>query len=350
MSVNIKIKLLILDSDQKYLKRFVNSLGNQYAGTFELYVYETLEGAMDCVKSRRINVFLASDTFVVDTREVPDHCAFAYLTDSAAYAMVRDETAIGKYQKLSNICKEIQLLHSNHLTDVVVKSEGAAKLILFSSPAGGVGNSTLAAAYAVYLAREGAKVLYVNLEPTGDTNLYFEGNGKYTMENILYELLSQKKNMQEKILHMVQESEDGVSYFESPGFAAVFDDMGDEQTSSLIQLLCSQSQYQYVLLDMEYGSSKNMQFIMDRAERCIMVSDGTDTANAKTVRAIDTLKMRNEAYLDKLLIGYNRFSSKYGKALEKDGIAQLTGVGRIEGAAPKDLIHAISEKGIFKEL
>lgn len=349
MAVNIKIKLLLLDSDQKYLDRFVNALSNQYAGTFELYVYETLEGAMDCVKNRRINVFLASDAFIVETKEIPDHCAFAYLTDSAAYAMVRDETAIGKYQKLSGICKEIQLLHSNHLTDVVVKTEGAAKLMLFSSPAGGVGNSTLAAAYAVYLAREGAKVLYVNLEATGDTNLYFEGNGKYTMENILYELLSQKKNMQEKILHMVQETGDGVRFFESPAYAAVFDDMGAEQMNSLIQLLCSQNQYQYVVLDMDYESNESMQFIIDRAERYIMVSDGTDTANLKTARAIDTLKLKNEAYLDKLLIGYSRFSSKYGKALEKDGIAQLTGVGRIEGASAKDLIRAISEKGIFKE-
>lgn len=334
-------KMLILNSNPKYLNRFVNVLSN-------LYVHDTLEGAMDCVKNRRINVFLVSNAFHIATNEIADYCVFAYLTDFSAYAMVRDESAVGKYQKLSDICEEIQFLHLNYLADVAAKTEGAAKLILFSSPAGGVGNSTLAAAYAIYLARKGAKVLYVNLEQTGDTNLYFEGSGRYTMENILYELSSQEKNMQEKILHMVQETEDGVSYFESPAFAAVFNGMGEEQINTLIQMLCTQRQYQYVILDMSYDSGENMQLILDKAERCIMVSDGTETANRKTSRAIDVLQMKNRAYLNKILITYNRFSSKYGKALEKEGLQQTAGVGWIEGVSTKDLIHAISEKSVFK--
>lgn len=345
----MRIRLVILDSDERYLNRIVDGISSQFADTFELYMFTSAEQAVESVKQRKIDVFLASEDFDIPVKELPERCAFAYLSESSSFEEIKNENAIGKYQKISTISQEIQLLYSDSLQNKVIKKDGRVNMYLFTSPAGGVGTSVLAVAYATWLAKSGKDVLYVDLQQTGDTSLYFDGDSKHTFENVLFELQSQKKNMQYRILNMVQKSESGVGFIETPPYAATMADMSHEEKMSLIDLLLSQNRFPYVVVDMDYNVEKRFIDFIKKADRVIMVSDGSEEANTKVRRACDTLAVYDDVALDQILLVYNRFSSRYGKQLKYEDVKQGAGVNRMEGIPARDLAKSIAEKPVFSD-
>ena len=63
----MKIKLALLDSDQNYLNRIVTAFNIKYADKLEIYSFTKLESAMAALEPSRIDVLVASDTFVVES-------------------------------------------------------------------------------------------------------------------------------------------------------------------------------------------------------------------------------------------------------------------------------------------
>jgi len=70
----MKIKLALLDSDQNYLNRIVTAFNIKYADKLEIYSFTKLESAMAALEPSRIDVLVASDTFVVESSALPKRC------------------------------------------------------------------------------------------------------------------------------------------------------------------------------------------------------------------------------------------------------------------------------------
>ena len=79
----MKIKLALLDSDQNYLNRIVTAFNIKYADKLEIYSFTKLESAMAALEPSRIDVLVASDTFVVESSALPKRCQLAYFVESA---------------------------------------------------------------------------------------------------------------------------------------------------------------------------------------------------------------------------------------------------------------------------
>lgn len=75
----MKIKLALLDSDQNYLNRIVTAFNIKYADKLEIYSFTKLESAMAALEPSRIDVLVASDTFVVESSALPKRCQLAIL-------------------------------------------------------------------------------------------------------------------------------------------------------------------------------------------------------------------------------------------------------------------------------
>lgn len=95
----MKIKLALLDSDQNYLNRIVTAFNIKYADKLEIYSFTKLESAMAALEPSRIDVLVASDTFVVESSALPKRCQLAYFVESADVDSVNDQRAICKFQK-----------------------------------------------------------------------------------------------------------------------------------------------------------------------------------------------------------------------------------------------------------
>ena len=143
----MKIKLALLDSDQNYLNRIVTAFNIKYADKLEIYSFTKLESAMAALEPSRIDVLVASDTFVVESSALPKRCQLAYFVESADVDSVNDQRAICKFQKADLIYRQILSIYSEYAGSAsgLKLGDDSCKVIAFTSPCGGVGSSTMAA-------------------------------------------------------------------------------------------------------------------------------------------------------------------------------------------------------------
>ena len=211
----MKIKLAILENDSNYLNRMVVAFNTRYADKLEIYSFTSYDVALEALTSSKIDVLVASDYFDVDSKKLPSRCGFAYLVDSPDIDNVREQRAICKFQKADLIYKQILSIYSENTENMskIKLSEDGSKLITFSSPCGGTGTSSVAAACAVNYAKRGKKVLYLNLEPFGSSDNFFSAEGQFDMSDIIYALKSAKANLTLKLESCVKQDATGVNFF-----------------------------------------------------------------------------------------------------------------------------------------
>lgn len=351
----MKIKLAILEKDKNYLYRIVTALGAKYAEKFEIYSYTVPETALAELDPNKIDVLLASDSFEINTAALPKRCAFAYFIDSAGMDTLNGHKAIGKFQKAEMIYKQILSVFAEVATLGDAKDASNGKLIVFSSPAGGVGCSTVAAACAMHYASQGKKTLYLNLEKYGSADLFFRGQGQMDMSDIVYAIKSKKGNTRMKLESCVKQDNSGVCFYSAPKIAL---DMLELSAEDIQQLLKELVGYDYIIADMDFSLSKDTLSIWRQATAVVMVGDGSVNSNLKTERAYGALAtMESNADLPltrRVSFIYNRVSSRTGVALNVKDLRILDGAPRIAGATAEQLLQQIrgdlASKGVFDKI
>ena len=203
----MKIKLALLDNDQNYLNRIVSVFNIRYADKLEIYSFTKIESALSALESTRIDVFVSSVAFDVNTAALPKRCGFAYFVDSADIDSVNNQRAICKYQKADLIYRQILSIYSENAGGVSETRFGddSCKVIAFASPCGGTGSSTMAAACASYYAAKGEKTLYLNFEKFGSADAFFSAEGQFDMSDIIFALKSRKANLSMKMESCVKQ-------------------------------------------------------------------------------------------------------------------------------------------------
>ena len=109
----MKIKLALLDSDQNYLNRIVTAFNIKYADKLEIYSFTKLESAMAALEPSRIDVLVASDTFVVES-SAAEAVSAGLFCESADVDSVNDQRAICKFQKADLIYRQILSIYSEY--------------------------------------------------------------------------------------------------------------------------------------------------------------------------------------------------------------------------------------------
>lgn len=330
----MKIKVAVLEKDQTYLNRFVAAFGAKYADKLELYSFTELDIALTALKDSRIDIFLADETFEVPADKIPVRCGFAYFVESADIKEIKGKPAICKFQKADIIYKEILNLYSEQ-SGVVAKSRMESgeevKVVLFTSPAGGTGTSTIAAAYALRKAMQGMQVLYLNLETFGNADSYFQAEGNFDFSDVLFALKSRKGNLAMKLESCVKEDVNGVRFYAGAKLALDRMEMNIDDMLSLLEELKRSNVYDYIVMDYDFGLDKDTRNVWKQASRIVWVSDGSVHANEKTERAYQsfTILERNSEneLMERLKLIYNRFSDKAESRLENEEL-------EVAGGAP----------------
>ena len=157
----MKINLVLLESNQSYIKRIVSVFTTKYADKFTLHAFSDPNKALEVLKTTRIDVFLADEAFEIDPSMIPSRCGFAYFVNSAGFNTRYDQPAICKFQRAELIYKQILSLYSEnagHISGLKLHDD-STKIFIFSSPCGGTGTSTVAAGCARHFAQKGKKTL-----------------------------------------------------------------------------------------------------------------------------------------------------------------------------------------------
>lgn len=352
----MKIKIAILEKDTSYLARIVSAFGTKYSDKLEIYSFTDPEVAMNTLNSARIDVLLASDAFNVDCAKLPNRCAFAYLVDSMGIEMLNDQRAICKFQKADLIYKQILSAYSEKASSITgfKMNEEAGQIIAFCSASGGVGSSTMAAACAVHFAAKGKKVLYLNLEKFGSSDVFFSGQGQFDMSDIIFALKSKKTNLPLKLESCIKQDPRGVYFYSQAKIALDMLELSAEEIINLISQLKLMGEYDYLILDMDFAIDKETLRIFRQAQSIVLVGDGSVESNNKTERAftaLATLEANADAPLtNRMSFIYDKVSSKNGQAINATGLKVLGGAPRYSGASIQQIIDQLSEMDIFDKI
>lgn len=290
----MKIKLAILESDSLYLRRVVPMFNSKYAEELEIYSFTDMDAAMACLEEKKIDVFLASDSFSIDFNLIPKRCGFAYLVESLDINMIDNRKAVCKFQKGELIYKQILSIYSEHvpnISGVPTNQNGAMKTITFCSPCGGVGTSTAAAACAIALTNAGQRVLYLNTEIYGDADLFFSCDGQFDFSDVIYAVKSNKTNRAMKLQSTVKQDQTGVYYYSSVKIPLDIMEMGPNDYLTLQNELKVLGCYDYVVMDIEFPKSQAEFKIFEHCNAIVIVSGSADTSEAKINKAIRGLQI-----------------------------------------------------------
>ena len=294
---------------------------------------------------------------------MPSNCGFAYFCESNSITSLYGERTIGKYQKIELIYKELLSIFSessSYNLENTNSTDEKCNIIMFSSAAGGVGCSTLAVASAIHLAKRQKQVLYLNLELFGGAENYLttqaSQSGQSNFDNVIYALKSKRANIPLKIESNTLVSDENVNYFNSSKLSLSIDELTCEDIESLLTEISLMNKYDYVIVDKGLDFNKKTWSILEKANKIVLISDGSLISNFKTERALQSLnvleKKNNAQISQKILIAYNKFSSKNGcssviEFVEMTVVHWYSSIILISNA---EILNSISNMDIFNNL
>ncbi len=290
----MKIKLTILESDSNYLQRVVTMFNTKFADELEIYSFTDVVGAMDSLEEKKIDVFLAGDSFDIDFNHVPNRCGFAYLVDSLDINAIDGRKAICKFQKGELIYKQIMSIYSEHVPNVsgmADVSNSSMKTIIFCSPGGGTGTSTAAAAAAIALTNAGKRVLYLNCDIYGDSDLFFSCDGQFDFSDVIYAVKSNKTNRAMKLQSTVKQDQTGVYFYSSVKVPLDMMELTMADYLVLLNELKTLGCYDYVILDKAFPATHKEFELFNYCNSIVFVTEPSDVATAKFAKALTGIRI-----------------------------------------------------------
>lgn len=306
----MKIKVAILDDNKEYLVRITAAFTNRFADKLEIYSFSDLETAFQSLRTNRINVFIVSDTYDVDTDRIPKRCGFAYLVDSTGIETFKGQAAICRFQRTETIYKEILGIFSDISPDFGFEGNENGTAIVFASASGGAGSSTVAAAFAKRQAMKGKRVLYLNLEQFGNADIFFDGEGQFGLSDVVFAVKSKKMNLSLKLESYIKIDPSGVGFYSAAKNPLDIKEMDAEDIGNIIAAIRSTGSYDIIVIDADFSVSKISIELMKCSAITVFVSDGTKISNDKFMRAYSALEtyeqQKDVSVIGKMCLIYNK--------------------------------------------
>lgn len=354
----MKIRVVLVDSDLIYVKRFDNVITEKYSDKIELNVCSSVESFQKFIENNIIHIALIDENMNISKIEVPQKVEKILMVSTPNVLEQNGCRAICKFQRADLIYKELLGIMSEYdfNSGIVRKEDGKCSVVVFTSPMGGVGTSSAAAAFAINKARMGSKVFYLNLETTGVTDQYFTGEGNSTFSDVLFNVKNKKSNLTMKMESDIRTSIHNVGFFASSKNAFDLTEMKPEDFEVIMKELIRVRDYEYLVVDIDFCVNAIFEKLLcNYAKNVVIVNDGSDTGNYKTMRGLDILDVleRKNAIpvLNKVFLMYNKFSStSRSNKLAGIKVQELGGCRRYEISDNSQIIEEISRNRMFDVL
>lgn len=351
-----KLRLVIGDRDEKYIKRLSDYITFHYGEKIEIYSFTELGLLEAFLQKNQVNSVLVGKSFLRIRETIPQKTVFVYLSEGIETENHENMHTLLKYQSVDALVKEIMSLCSEQISGLFSgKRPGErGRVILFESPAGGVGTTTIAASCAIYFARQGKKVLYVNLESFGGTEDIFSCEGRFDFGDVIYALMSRKANLSLKLESVVKQDISGVCFIEPCRKPMDLRSLKAEDAVTLFETLSGDGIYDYIIVDRNSGLESLDDTLRGLADEIILVTNGYAAENRKLQKFYQTIciyeEKENAAISGKMKILYNEFSNQMSQKLEGEQPAVLGGFPRFERMTQKRIVEQLAAKDVFGKL
>lgn len=349
----MQIKLAILEQDENYLKRMAAALSSRYAQELQLYSFTEAKEALTALKEKKIQVFLCSEECGIDLQAVPGTCSFAWLVESAGVDKLNGQRAVCKFQRVEQLYKQVLNLFSEQAPEFSGGGSGnaAMKVIAFASPAGGVGNSSLAAAFAISAAKAGKRVLFLNESVYGSADDFFFSDGQFDFSEAIYAVKSSRTNRSIKLQSTVKQDASGVYFYSSVKIALDMMEMTPEDHTVLLQELQKLGCYDIVVLDLDFPRCRQDFQKLYGCRWVVITSDSTEQVQNKVDKALTAIRVLDEnaerALQPRVWLAWNRTSE------EKKAQGECSTLGsfpQYQNVPPAQMARQLALSPLFQKL
>lgn len=350
----LRMKIAVLMENSETLKRFVQPLSGKFDAGLEIYAFTDKEKAINSLLEDGINLFLIECDADIKSEEIPKMCTLVYLSESDTVKEIKGVKTICLYHRPDTIYKELMEIFAES-TDASINSIGgkssAANIYTFLSPIGGVGTSTIAAAFAVYLTQYQRKVLYLNFEKNGDSAAFFSGDGACDMSDIFYDIKSKKPNLAIRIESKVKLDDSGVFFVESCRNALDMVYVTSRDIAEFVNTISELKLFDDIVIDTDCSMDDRMLEAIRLSNNTIVVNDGKGISNAKILRFFSAMagfeSEKEESFISKIYMFMNKFDKERYSFDERFKNIILGGIDDYYDEVPRQIIQRAIRSDVF---
>ena len=131
-------------------------------------------------------------------------------------------------------------------------------------------------------------------------------------------------------------------------------ELTNEEVLRLIHELRVSGDYGCMIVDMNFDLRQETLKVLHQANAVVLVGSGSTTSNTKLHRAISALTVleqnADEPLTNRMMLAYNRFSSKIGTVNTDLGLRIIGGAPRYEHATTEQMLEQLSKNVLFDEI
>lgn len=252
-----------------------------------------------------------------------------------------------KYQTASSLNEAISQIYkakSLYRTDEVLEN---CKLISFISLGGGMGNSTMATGASQYYAREGKKVLYLNLKTLGGTG-YFDIEGSASIYQIVQDISKKQGNLN-RLVEGIRIDPSGIFVAEGNVDPEKYSEILSCDFLKILCLVQKIGKFDNIIIDAEISHTETFNAIIKNSDSICFILDGSELGNKKFQWVLPYLSNIDNLVQNKIRIIFNKYRimPKVRKEMEASVIG---GLGYVEGSSYKDVLAKIHNMNLWARL
>ena len=312
----MNIRILVASNDKEYAIRLAGILERTTPHTgdvFEIALFtdneKLIETLADSKSSGRVRFDIALIDEEISNLVLGVIPVVLLLTEEDArngtqYAGNSSAVYVNKYQRVSDIVKNLLLALASLRSDIGI---GSGIVCAFYSPIGGSGTSTLAAAFAMELAKSGIKPLYVSFEYFNGSELMFGEDN--TVPQGLYDVfyaIADGGGVTATIDAVKTSDSSGVSFLKKFPFWTEVIQRTPDEIQTFINAARSAHEIDIIVLDLGSGFAS----FTERALQCadeIFVVVGVDPVSDLKLKALfDEETYFFQDFLNKTSLIYNK--------------------------------------------
>jgi len=274
----MRVKLLIATDDSDYSEHLSQNLAEHHSDKVSVSVCGTPGRLRELLQTQRFDAALLEPSFAscADLSAITLPLLLAQ-DDSGQPDIPAGLKAVNRYQRISALVAEV----IGHYARVSIggRSDGdpTARITAVWSPAGGVGKTAVALAYAEKMLLLGKKVMYLNLEPFSSLPAYFGGTGKSI--SAVFEMLENDEGNIKLLIRSIQQDGGGISYLCRPDNYDDLNVLSPENTEVLVGACAGVTEE--LVIDMGCTCDERTRKVFELSDRVLLVLGSSSAAQFK---------------------------------------------------------------------
>ncbi|MGN0396178.1 MAG: hypothetical protein ACI4EF_12510 [Coprococcus sp.] len=346
----MRIKVGFVENDRIYMERLVAALNRFYSDKLEIYSYTDVETANENVENQRLDIVIVDEKLEVKEFR---NCCTALFVGASDIDRLEGKKAICKFQKVELIYKDILSVYSEYSQRITKRKQTGelAEVITFTSPIGGCGTTSVAAAFAINCALNNKSAIYLNMETIDSTDIVFSGDSKYTFTDVVYAVKSKRANISMKLESCAVTDAARVDFFAPPTNPMDAHELNEEDIETLISELRTLGLYDYIVVDSGFSISKNYKKLMECSNKKVFVvgNDEKTLHKLDKLRTLMTIYMQDENFVGNSYVIVNNIISS-GHAPDWSSFNVAARFDKVTGSNYRQIVDLLANSQQFLNL